>query len=843
MSQILPDGHEEPFSSAADERGRMSFLERLLDPASLQIMMAVSGGLLFLGFVAWLWTIGLFDQPLHVAIGIGAVNLTLIGVGIGLIKKTRFHLAGRAIAMLGCLTLPLNLWFYDAQGLITLDNGGHLWIPAFMCSVIYAAIAAVLVDALFVYAFVGGIALTGLLILGDHQVARFYEIIAPSALLVVWGVICAHVEKAFLKEGSTITQFNFGKAFFRAGHLTMASGLGLLLGGRIAGHFYDAFLAGNVWFTMPTVASDPGAQLTALTLVLAATWTYFFGWFMHPKQVLLAVGGLVTTAWSIVIGCDLIGIELSGHVLLIVMAILATLLQLAAYVWGRQVNPLAENREFADSLRKSASMLASLAGVLGLAEMTRFVFDLAGNKEEHLIPMSLIAMLGANLISTMITAVLLPQTAIRPTRLTVCTLAIELGWSLLLATLWLFDMGISVSLPLVGLAGLVVSVVLEAMKTEEKQKILHSLGYRLAMISAVVLTGLGGLSLCCEITHLRDSFDGLFHLTRNGFWLIGLEVAINFGLLNYMTGQKRFRLLTLLACSAVLAERYHYLTDYDYAPLLAISFVSLVEILITTITRKTTTDVKKVFAVGLPVFVLSATAGILIAVNRVLTMTYQWDQLSILLLQLVMSVLAIVIVTETAWRRGLQVTAVVQLILASCLFVVLSEISFFHGVELVSMFVGLGLLISGHLGWKSEGETKDHSITAQLSLGSLAVSVPWIVGLVLMRAGLWDFDATWTTMHNLVVLLVGLSLLGSGLLCRIRSTTIWGTISLASYLLSLFFLLHLPRQLQSVSVMMMVGGGVFFVIAILLSVYRETLIHLPQRFKEGEGVFEVLKWR
>lgn len=37
------------------------------------------------------------------------------------------------MTLLACLLMPLNLWFYDAQGLITLREGGHLWIPAVVC--------------------------------------------------------------------------------------------------------------------------------------------------------------------------------------------------------------------------------------------------------------------------------------------------------------------------------------------------------------------------------------------------------------------------------------------------------------------------------------------------------------------------------------------------------------------------------------------------------------------------------------------------------------------------------------------------------------------------------------
>ena len=37
-------------------------------------------------------------------------------------------MAGKALAFLACLVMPLNLWYYHSHDLITID--GHLWIAA-----------------------------------------------------------------------------------------------------------------------------------------------------------------------------------------------------------------------------------------------------------------------------------------------------------------------------------------------------------------------------------------------------------------------------------------------------------------------------------------------------------------------------------------------------------------------------------------------------------------------------------------------------------------------------------------------------------------------------------------
>ena len=65
----------------------------------------------------------------------------------------------------------------------------------------------------------------------------------------------------------------------------------------------------------------------------------------------------------------------------------------------------------------------------------------------------------------------------------------------------------------------------------------------------------------------------------------------------------------------------------------------------------------------------------------------------------------------------------------------------------------------------------------------------------------------------------------------------------ANELLSLVGLVELPEQLQTTAVYMMIGGGLFFASAVLLSVYRDRILSVPKRIQEGEGVFQVFKWR
>ena len=79
----------------------------------------------------------LFENKIIVASCLGVANAALLAVGILGTRFSPYQTASKALTLLACLVMPLNLWFYDAQGLITLDQGGHLWVPALVCCAIY----------------------------------------------------------------------------------------------------------------------------------------------------------------------------------------------------------------------------------------------------------------------------------------------------------------------------------------------------------------------------------------------------------------------------------------------------------------------------------------------------------------------------------------------------------------------------------------------------------------------------------------------------------------------------------------------------------------------------------
>ncbi len=212
-------------------------MEILLDPRSIQWLLVSGGVLLVLGLVIWLAAEGIFQKHGVLAVCMGIANVALLAGGWAVISYTRHEMAGRALTLLACLLMPLNLWFYNAQGLITLSQGGHLWIPALVCCALYAVSARLLRDPMFVYVLVGGITMTGLLILADRDLQRFWEIAAPSTLLVCLGLVCIHAERIFAEGEGPFSRRRFGLAFFWSGHAVLGAGLLLLLGAQVWGNW------------------------------------------------------------------------------------------------------------------------------------------------------------------------------------------------------------------------------------------------------------------------------------------------------------------------------------------------------------------------------------------------------------------------------------------------------------------------------------------------------------------------------------------------------------------------------------------------------------------------------
>jgi hypothetical protein len=818
---------------------RRNFMEILLDPRSIQWLLASGAALLVLGLVIWLAAEGYFAKPLFLAVCMGVVNAVLLVGGWALIGFTRHQMAGRALTLLACLLMPLNLWFYNSQGLITLNQGGHLWIPALVCCVLYAASARILRDPMFVYVLVAGVTLTGLLILADRDFQRFWEIAAPSTLLVVLGLVCIHAERAFPEGEGPFSRRRFGLAFFWSGHAALGAGLLLLLGAQIGGGWlyelfrpiYESYEADP----SPIVTTHWG-KLLALCLVLAGFYAYVYSDLVVRRLGVYLSLAVFALLWAEVLMLNLLPWDLPKTELLLI----------ALAVTGLAGNLALTQTAFKDSpLRRAGPplglCLCVVPVILGVLLHWRATSSMMASWHYELTWTYVAAMLTAAL-SCRASAYLFRHS--RP------------GLSLT----YFFG---TAAATLVGAAGLL-KVVSPQMGWQGQAPLLMLIPL-LYLAAARLYQGhtpekpLLWVAHAATIVMLISSIGAAFR----GFLRIEHD-ALNLALATFFAEATIFYLMealwrkhaisvyacTVTACAAVwqllkyggFAEEYYILTFAVVGLLLLIAYrFAVLE------SMNLAGMARAAFQSGNALLSLAFVAGALLVLGQLLGGGADKGVLvSLLAALIVMALLAAALIRQPAWRRWYVVAAIVNAALVVLVLAVLGHLTLPQKLEIACVSIGLLLLVVGHLGWYREQERHSDEVTLSLLLGSLLVAVPLALAVLYCRSFYEKeemFDL-FHTLNELGMLTAGLLLLSAGFMCQIKSTTLSGAFLTALYLVSLVLFMRVgPKILQTTAVYIMVGGGAFFTAGLLLSLYRDRLLVLPKRIKRREGVFRVLTWR
>ncbi len=204
----------------------------------------------------------------------------------------------------------------------------------------------------------------------------------------------------------------------------------------------------------------------------------------------------------------------------------------------------------------------------------------------------------------------------------------------------------------------------------------------------------------------------------------------------------------------------------------------------------------------------------------------------------VLSLLAAWIVRDPGWRRWYMVTAITETALMFLAIHLLNHLSRWEELEIFAVAAGIGLLAVGHVGWYREDEKQEDVVSFNLGCGALLVAVPLTIA-VLQHRSVPVFSAP----NELGMLAAGVLLLASGFMFQIRSTTLAGAGLLAIYLVTLVLYINMLENVQMAAIWMTIGGAVIFGTGILLSVYRDRLLTLPDQVKRREGIFRVLGWR
>jgi len=237
---------------------------------------------------------------------------------------------------------------------------------------------------------------------------------------------------------------------------------------------------------------------------------------------------------------------------------------------------------------------------------------------------------------------------------------------------------------------------------------------------------------------------------------------------------------------------------------------------------------------------LSLAAAALLTLSRMATRLDEvhWSLAALLSALTVLSLVAAWLVRHAEWRRWYLVMAIVEAALTFLTIHLLSNLNIWEKMEIFSVAVGVALLAIGHAGWYREQESQEDLVSFSLLSGSLLVGVPLSLALLVHRGEL-QFSA----LDELGMLAAAVLLLASGFVLRLRWTALTGAAMMTVYLVTLLLYINMLQSAQKAAIWMTIGGGTIFATGILLSIYRDRLLMLPEQVKRREGIFRVLSWR
>ena len=92
------------------------------------------------------------------------------------------------------------------------------------------------------------------------------------------------------------------------------------------------------------------------------------------------------------------------------------------------------------------------------------------------------------------------------------------------------------------------------------------------------------------------------------------------------------------------------------------------------------------------------------------------------------------------------------------------------------------------------------------------------------------------------MLTLTIPMLVTGLSWKIKATTLWGGSALTIYLIVLVVSLTYRPEV-AIGVYLAAGSAIVFAIGIVLSIYRDKLLEIPDQVANRTGVFRILNWR
>jgi hypothetical protein len=811
-----------------------AMFEALLDPRSIHWMLTLGGGLAVLGLIVWLTSLGIFKNPVIMAVALGAGTLAILVAGWFVVLRTRFKIAGQALTFLGCVVAPLNLWFYHAQQLVTLEN--RLWLGGLVCSLLYIATVYVLRDPLFMYAVEVGVTLTMALFLADLGLAN--DTASLSLMLMALGLVSIHAERAFPPGEGVFNRQRFGLPLFWSGHAQAGSSLCILLGTQIAGWLLDPAHAffGATW---------AGNLLTESSLVAAGLWLAGTYAYLYSDIVVRRVGIYTyLAAFCLVLAeVTLVGMKLHGEGLIAVLALTA----LAANLIQNYV--AARDQKLSRAVPPLAIVLSALPVLIGMGLHLRATSAVAASFEWSyetgwwfVIVMLVVA--ASNRVSAYLYRRTAPKSASLYFFFSAAGLIVAAAGLLRMLDLTAWTQQAPL-LMLVPLAYLVASRLWRGHSPEQP------LYWVAQTATAVILAHVLFASLEMLESVVRPIQEETANLLLG---LVFVEAAVFYTLAAIFRRRSlNVYLATAAACGALWQLLGYWGVHSAYYTMLyaalGVGFLGICRALGVEERVVYRPDGGKALATrgrglaafqsGNAILSIALLAAFLQGFMRLAAQATDWRSFWALAWTVTASAIAVALAPAGSWRR-LYTTASIGLAGVAFLTLnVLIDLTLWQKLEIFCVVVGVFMIAISYVGrFREVSEEPNEMVTGGLWLGSLLATLPLLVAVIYHRFPGGDISL----LDELALLAVTLPMLVTGYSWHIKSTTFFGGCTLVFYLLVIVVSLGWKQQV-AVGVYLAVGGGLVFALGIALSIYREKLLELPNQIARREGIFTVINWR
>jgi hypothetical protein len=245
------------------------------------------------------------------------------------------------------------------------------------------------------------------------------------------------------------------------------------------------------------------------------------------------------------------------------------------------------------------------------------------------------------------------------------------------------------------------------------------------------------------------------------------------------------------------------------------------------------------FQCGNGILCVAVLAAIMQGLSGLATRSGEWLDILSMFVTTGAAALAAAVVPAANWRR-LYSTATIALGAVTFLRLnLLIDLSGWQKLEIFCVVLGIGMLVASHIGWfREEGGERNEAVGIGLGFGSVLAVLPLVIAVLYYR---WS-DGVPSKLDEMALITVSIMMLVTGLSWKIKATTLWGSSALTLYLIVLIASLAYRPQV-AIGVYMAVGGAIVFAIGIVLSIYRDKLLGIPEHVANRTGVFRILNWR